>query len=65
MAIEVIYNIDELMQELSPKGITKTGLYRLIRSNKLKSIRIGKRIFVSQTSLNHFLLGENEQIKNN
>lgn len=57
MAVSIVYNIEEVETILKPKGISKTSLYRSIKSGKLKAIKLGKRYIVSEKALNYFLEG--------
>lgn len=57
MAVTVIYNIEEVQAILGPKGISKTSIYRLIRLGKIKSVKVGKRLIISENALNEFLEG--------
>lgn len=56
--ITTIYNVDEIEHILSPKGISKTSIYRAIATKQLKAIKVGKRYLVSEKALNCFLEGD-------
>jgi excisionase family DNA binding protein len=57
MAIVTIYNVDEVVTMLKPKGISKTSIYRAMATGKLKSVKVGKRYLISEEALNNFLNG--------
>lgn len=57
MAIDNLYNVDNIVEILRPIGVTKTSIYRAINTGKLKSIRLGKRYIVTEEALSNFLNG--------
>lgn len=47
------YTIDEICKELK---IGKSTAYKWVREKRIKSTRVGRRIIVSETALDDFLM---------
>ena len=52
----VIYKPLELMQLL---GIGRNTVYALLRSGRIRSVKVGSRYLVTQEALHEFLTGNN------
>lgn len=64
MAIQNIYNIEQAYDILKTTGISKTTLYRAIKSGQLKAVKVGKRYVISEKAINCMLEGIEYDYKN-